>query len=69
MKITRFNERIDWRGNWIPDGEHAFDKVSEYTLKQELIKDLNDIIKKYQGRIKDKTIEEALTTVIKKYHK
>ncbi len=61
-------ERIDWRGNWIND-EHPLDKVSEYTLKQDLIKELNGITKKYQGRVKDQVIEEALITVSKKYTK
>lgn len=68
MKIQKFNERIDWRGNWIND-EHPLDRVSEYTLKQQLIKEVEVVTKKYQGKIKDETIEEALITVSKKYVK
>ena len=69
MKIEKFNERIDWRGNWIPDNEHAFDKVSEYTQKQELIKELLGVIRKYQGRIKDETIVEVASYIARKYKK
>lgn len=67
MKIQKFNERIDWKGQWIPDKESPFDKVSEYTLKQQLIKEVEVVTKKYQGKIKDKTIVEALSIVTKKY--
>ena len=68
MIIKKFNEKINWRGQWIND-EHPLDKVSEYTLKQDLIKEVTKVTEKYQGRIKDKTIEEALSIVIKKYIK
>lgn len=57
---------INWKGEWISD-ESPFDKASEYSLKQDLIKELLDVAKKYQGRIKDKTIAEAATEVAKKY--
>ncbi len=67
MNIFRFNERIDWKGQWIPDKESPLDKVAEYTLKQQLIKELSEVTGKYQGKIKDKTIEEALIVVSKKY--
>ena len=59
-------ERLNWKGEWVND-EHPLDRVGEYTLKQELIKELTKVTERYHGRIKDKTIEEALTVVIKKY--
>ncbi|MBP1666873.1 MAG: hypothetical protein H6Q23_1733, partial [Bacteroidetes bacterium] len=43
------------------------DKASEYSLKQDLIKELLEVAKKYQGRIKDNTIAEAATEVARKY--
>ena len=58
---------INWKGEWISD-ESPFDKACEYSLKRDLIKELLEIIKKYQGIIKDKTIAEALISVIKKYN-
>jgi len=36
-------------------------------LKQDLIKEFLEVAKKYQGRIKDKTIAEAANEVVKKY--
>lgn len=57
---------INWEGKWIPD-ESPFDKANEYSLKQDLIKELLQITKKYQGRIKDITIAEAATEVAKKF--
>jgi hypothetical protein len=57
---------LNWKGEWIPD-ESPFDKASEYSLKQELIKELFEVAKKYQGKIKDKTIAEAATEVVKEY--
>jgi hypothetical protein len=57
---------LNWKGEWIEDAS-PFDKVSEYTLKKDLIKELLEITKKYQGRIKDKTIAEAAIEVVKKY--
>jgi hypothetical protein len=57
---------LNWKGEWIED-ESPLDRVGEYTLKQDLIKELMAIAKKYQGRIKDKTIEEAANEVVKKY--
>ena len=44
-----------------------FDKAGEYTLKQELIKELLEVTKKYQSRIKDKMIADAVIEVSKKY--
>ena len=68
MKIHKFNERINWKGEWIPeDGDHPLDKVREYTTKQDLVKELLTVTKKYQGKIKDKTIFDALTEASKKY--
>jgi len=57
---------LNWKGEWIED-ESPLDKVREYTLKQELIKELKEIAGKYQGRIKDKTIAEAVNEVARKY--
>ena len=57
---------LNWKGEWISD-EDPFNKAAEYSLKQDLIKELLKITKKYQGRIKDKTIAEGLSEVLKKY--
>ena len=57
---------INWKGEWISD-ESPIDKASEYSLKQDLIKELLKVAKKYQGRIKDRTIAEAATEVARKY--
>jgi len=57
---------INWKGEWISD-ESPLDKAKEYSLKQDLIKEFLVIAKKYQGRIKDKTIAEAANEVVKKY--
>jgi hypothetical protein len=57
---------LNWKGEWISD-ESPFDKAGEYSLKQDLIKELLEVTKKYQGRIKDKTIAEAVIEVAKKY--
>jgi len=57
---------INWKGEWISD-ESPIDKASEYSLKQDLIKELLEVAKKYQGRIKDNTIAEAATEVARKY--
>jgi hypothetical protein len=57
---------INWKGEWIPE-ESPFEKASEYSLKQDLIKELLEITKKYQGIIKDETIAEAASEVARKY--
>jgi hypothetical protein len=57
---------INWKGEWISD-ESPFEKASEYSLKQDLIKELLEVAKKYQGIIKDKMIAEAANEVVKKY--
>jgi len=57
---------INWKGEWISD-ESPFDKAGEYSLKQDLIKELLEVARKYQGRIKDKSIAEAAIEVVKKY--
>jgi hypothetical protein len=57
---------IDWKGEWISD-ESPFDRANEYSLKQDLVKELLEVAKKYQGRIKDKAIAEAAIEVVKKY--
>ena len=56
---------FNWKGEWIAD-ESPFDKAGEYTLKQELIKELLEVTKKYQGRINDKMISHAVIEVSKK---
>ena len=65
MKIV--NERIDWTGKWIPNEVHAFEKTAEYSVKQDLIEELLKITKKYQSKLKDKTIIEAAEYIAKKY--
>jgi len=57
---------LNWKGEWIPD-ESPFEKASEYSLKQDLIKEFLEVAKKYQGMIKDETIAEAATEVARKY--
>jgi hypothetical protein len=57
---------INWKGEWISD-ESPFDKASEYSLKQDLIKELLEVAKQYQGIIKDETIAEAANEVARKY--
>ena len=57
---------LNWKGEWVAD-ESPFDKACEYSLKQDLIKELSEVAKKYQGRIEDKTIAEAANEIVKKY--
>jgi hypothetical protein len=57
---------LNWKGEWISD-ESPFDKASEYSLKQDLIKELSEVAKKYQGKIKDTTIAEAAIELANKY--
>jgi hypothetical protein len=57
---------LNWKGEWISD-ESPIDKAREYSLKQDLIKELFEVAKKYQGRIKDKTIAEAAIEIANKY--
>jgi hypothetical protein len=57
---------LNWKGEWISD-ESPIDKANEYSLKQDLIKELLEVAKKYQGIIKDKAIVEAANEVVKKY--
>jgi hypothetical protein len=57
---------FNWKGEWIED-ESPFDRASEYSLKQDLVKEFLEIAHKYQGRVKDKTIAEAANEVVKKY--
>ena len=57
---------LNWKGEWIED-ESPFEKAAEYSLKQDLIKELLEVTKKYQGRIKDKSIAEAANEIVKKY--
>ena len=58
--------QLNWKGEWV-ENESPFDKANEYSLKQNLVKELLAVAKKYQGRIKDKTIAEAAREVVKKY--
>jgi hypothetical protein len=57
---------LNWKGEWTSD-ESPFDKASEYSLKKDLIKELLEVTKRYQGRIKDEVIAEAANEVVKKY--
>jgi hypothetical protein len=57
---------LNWKGEWISD-ESPFDKAGEYSLKQDLIKELSEVAKKYQGKIKDTTIAEAAIELANKY--
>ena len=66
MKQKIIMGHLNWKGEWISD-EDPFDKAGEYSLKQDLIKELFEVTKKYQGRIKNKTIVEGLNEVAKKY--
>lgn len=67
-ELQDLSERIGWDGKWIPD-ESPFEKASEYSLLQDLTKELQEITSKYQGRIKDETIAEALNSIIRKYQR
>jgi len=57
---------LNWKGEWISD-ESPFETAGEYSLKQDLIKELMEVTKKYQGKIKDETIAEAADEVAEKY--
>jgi hypothetical protein len=57
---------FNWKGEWISE-ESPFEKAGEYSLKQDLIKELLAVARKYQGIIKDKTIAEAANEVVKKF--
>lgn len=58
---------LNWKGEWVP-GESPFDEASEYSLKQDMVKELHEVIEKYRGRVKDKTIAEALRKLAEKYN-
>jgi len=57
---------LNWKGEWVPD-ESPFDKAGEYSLKRDLVREMMDIARKYQGILKDSTIAEAANEVVKKY--
>jgi hypothetical protein len=57
---------LNWKGEWIPD-ESPLDRAGEYSLKQDLIKELIHVAEKYYGRVKNKTIAEAAKAVAKRY--
>jgi len=59
-------KHINWKGEWVSD-ESPFDKASEYSLKLDLIKEFLEVAGKYQGRIKNETIAEAASAVVKNY--
>jgi hypothetical protein len=69
MKAKLISEHIDWTGKWIPDKESPFNKASEYSVKQDLIKKLLEVTKKYQGILKDETIADAANYIVRKYTK
>ena len=66
MKDNTLNGYFNWKGEWIP-GESPFDRAGENSLKQDLVKELLETARKYQGRIKNKTIAEAALEVSRKY--
>lgn len=57
---------INWKGEWVP-GDSPFDKANEYSLKQDLIKELFNVTEKYRGRLTDKAITEAVMSIARKY--
>ncbi|HKK42082.1 MAG TPA: hypothetical protein VJ963_06715 [Bacteroidales bacterium] len=57
---------LNWKGEWVPDVS-PFEKAGEYSLKQDLIRELMEVARRYQGIVKDSTIAEAANEVIKKY--
>jgi hypothetical protein len=57
---------FNWKGEWISE-ESPFEKAGEYSLKQDLIKELMAVARKYQGIFKDKTIAEAANEVVTKF--
>jgi len=59
-------DHINWKGEW-ESNESPFDKAGEYSLKQDLVKELLEVAIKYHGRIRNKTIAEAAIDVAKKY--
>ena len=65
-EIKMIMGHLNWKGEWISD-ESPFEKAGEYSLKQDLIKELMEVTKKYQGKIKDETIAEAADEVAEKY--
>ena len=57
---------LNWKGEWVPE-ESPFSRAGEYSLQKDLVTELFAVTSRYQGRIKDQTIAEALKTVLKKY--
>jgi hypothetical protein len=57
---------LNWKGEWIPD-ESPLDRAREYSLKQDLKKELIQVTEKYYGIIKNQTIAEAAIEVAKRY--
>jgi len=57
---------INWKGEWVA-GDSPFDRANEYSLKQDLIKELFDVTEKYHGRLPDKVIAEAAMRIVRKY--
>jgi hypothetical protein len=58
---------LNWKGEWVSE-ESPFERAGEYSLQQELIKEVIAVTAKYQGRISDEIIAEALQSIIKRYH-
>lgn len=59
---------INWKGEWVP-GDSPFDRANEYSLKQDLVRELFDVTEKYHGRLPDNAIAEAVKKVAGKYEK
>jgi hypothetical protein len=57
---------LNWKGEWVPD-ESPFEKAGEYSLKKDLVNELMQVTRKYQGIIKDSTIAEAANEVANRY--
>ncbi len=66
MKDNTLNGYFNWKGEWIP-GESPFDRARDYSLKQDLVKEILETTKKYEGRINNKVIAEAALEVSRKY--
>lgn len=63
------NEEWDYLGRWVHGkAKNPFDKAHDYTIKQTLIKELEQLLNKYSGQIEDKDILDALNKVGKKYN-
>lgn len=66
MAASSGEGHINWKGEWVP-GDSPFDKANEYSLRQDLIKELFDVTEKYHGKLTDKAIAEAAMRIVRKY--